>query len=305
MTTGNTMRKAMRTIRILLCAFIASAAPAAMAAQPPRLVISDLKVPTQLSAQERALLRQLPLVEVISESLTDSRSFRVQVRDDAGVQAILRELQIQKSSVAREGKAKPMGLDAPDYILEPTVTRLRSTTRFEKLELLAGMYTRIDAGDLEMQVRIYDMGGNVVFEETASAIAQYAKQEATEEQKRRGAAPSPAPMLRASRTASGAIVNAIVARINPITVLEVQDKVFIIDRGRNNGFDDKTAFVVYSQPRTIKNPNTGADHTVPGKRIGEARVVAMHEEVSELQFIDADGAQVATAGAIVRIKEAK
>jgi hypothetical protein len=93
-------RHAAPALLLLVCASIL---PGIAAAENPRLVITDLEVPRTLSERERSLVRQIDLVQVIREGLLDSSSFRVLVREDKGVQAILLERQIQDSPLAREG----------------------------------------------------------------------------------------------------------------------------------------------------------------------------------------------------------
>ena len=77
---------------------------------------------------------------------------------------------------------------------------------------------------------------------------------------------------------------------------------FIIDRGKNNGFDESTRFMVFGQPRVVVNPNTGEQRTIPGARIGEAKVVEIYEDVAELSLVSGNNSSV-TVGAIVRIVE--
>ncbi len=271
-------------------------------AQSPRLVINDLKVATSLNAQERDLLRQVNLTHVLREGLTDSRSFRVGVRENEGVQAIIREKQIQSSPLAREGKNNKLGLDTPEYFLEPTLQAFSVRTRFEKAELISGMYSRTDSATMQLVVRVFDAGGNTVFEETSNASAAFPRSEASEEDKARAAPPDPAPIIRAARSMARQVVDAIVARVNPITVVDVQPAVFVIDRGRNNGFDKNTHFLVYGPPRMKTIGDTGNTLRVPGEQVGEAELSQLFEDTAELKLTKGDPHKLAE-GCIVRVKE--
>src|SRR5690554_2792714 len=97
---------------LLGCAVLFTSA--AGAAESPRLVITDLKLPRSLSERERNVVRQLDIVQTLREELLDSRTFRVLVRENESVQAILRERQIQGSPLAREGKDDALGLDSAE-----------------------------------------------------------------------------------------------------------------------------------------------------------------------------------------------
>jgi hypothetical protein len=307
-------RRTRAAVGALLAALLL-ATGSVVAAEMPRLVIAPLKMPVKLTTVERKLLGEVDLVGIISEGLTDSRSFRIQVRDEAGVQALLHEKQVQASPLARgragEGERRSavagstrsdaaIGLDATNYILEPTLQLFTISTRFEKQELIAGMYDRIDTAQLQLAVRIIDLGGNVVFQETVHANPKFGRREATEEDKRRAQPPPLAPIRDAVTKAARSVVDAIVARINPITVLDVQGKTLVIDRGSKNGFDDNTVFSVYGEARQVANKTTGAMHLIPGRLIGKAKVIALHEDVAELEMTEGDAAGV-TAGAIVRV----
>lgn len=247
------------------------------------------------------MLGDLRLVEILSESLTDSRSFQVQVRDNAGVQELLKEREVQRSPLGSKRKNKfEVNLDTPDYILQPTLQAFSVSTRFEKLDVIAGMYDRIDTGNLQLHVRIIDLRGNVKFEDTARISAKFPRVEATEEQKRNATAPPTKPIRDAAILAAQGVVDSIVARVNPITVLAVHSSELVIDRGRNSGFDEKTIFGVYGPPKTGPHPNTGVMMWVGGEFIGQARVAALHEESTQLEMIKGDIAKVAV-GSIVRI----
>lgn len=281
------------------------AMPAAQADESPRLVITQLHVDQSVGARERSLLRQLPLVEVISRTLTSTRSFRVQVRDDAAVQALIQEIQVQHSPLSREGREKRFGLDAPDYILIPTLKALRTRTQYVKAELIAGMYERRDSGELELHVRVFDVGGNAVFERTVRESIGFGRaQEANEEQKQNNPPPPIGPIRVAAEKASLSIANAIIERTNPITVLMVRGGVLIIDRGQSSGFDENTVFSVHSKPEQVDHPTTGKKHNIPPQDLGEAVIVKIHEDSAELKLVKGDARDV-PVGSIVRIVEKK
>ena len=292
-------RHAAPALLLLVCASIL---PGIAAAENPRLVITDLEVPRTLSERERSLVRQIDLVQVIREGLLDSSSFRVLVRENKGVQAIIRERQIQDSPLAREGKTTQLGLDSAEYFLEPTLQSFSVRTSYEKLELISGMYERRDSASMQLAVRVFDAGGNSVFEETVSASASYPPREATEADKARATPPDAGPIRKAALRMARGVVDAIVARINPITVVDVQTDAFVIDRGRKNGFDEHTRFIVYGPTRVKKHPERGDEIRLPGERIGEAKLAALFEDRAELTLTSGDAKKLVD-GCIVRIAQ--
>ncbi|MEJ0040432.1 MAG: CsgG/HfaB family protein [Gammaproteobacteria bacterium] len=294
-------RITLRFVLALLLTVVAVGVRPALA-QSPRLVITDLKIATSLDAQEKNLLRQVNLTQVLREGLTDSRSFRVGVRENESVQAILRERQIQGSPLARDGKNDKLGLDTAEYFLEPTLQAFSVRTRFEKAELLSGMYSRTDSATMQLVVRVFDAGGNTVFEETSNGSAAFPRSEASDEDKARAAPPDAAPIVRAARLMARQVIDALIARINPITVVDVQSTVFIIDRGRNNGFDRSTRFMVYGPPRMKTIGDTGNTIRVAGEQVGEAELSELFEDTASLKLTKGDPHKLAE-GCIVRVKE--
>jgi hypothetical protein len=279
------------------------ATPAARAAESPRMVITPLHVESPVGSRERALLRVMPLVDVLRHTLTNTHSFRVQVRDDAAVRELIRELQVQQSPLAREGREKRFGLDTPDYILIPTLKSLRTRTEYTKADLIAGMYERRDSGELELHVQVLDLGGTVVFERSAREIINFGRpREATEEQKRANAPPPVGPVRAAAEKASQRLVNALIARTNPITVLRVRGDVLVIDRGAGSGFDQNTVFTVLSPPEEEEHPTTGRKYRISATDFGEARVVRIGDDTAELRLVNGDATKV-PKGSVVRIEE--
>lgn len=285
---------------LLGCAVLFTSA--AGAAESPRLVITDLKLPRSLSERERNVVRQLDIVQTLREELLDSRTFRVLVRENESVQAILRERQIQGSPLAREGKDDALGLDSAEYFLEPTLQSFSLRTHYEPMPLLPGMYERTDSASMQLAVRVFDGGGNTVFEETVQASAGYPAREATEAEKARSAPRELGPIRKAAKSMTRRVVGAIVARVNPITVIDVQPTVFIIDRGRNNGFDKNTRFAVYAPSRTVVHKVRGDEISVPGRYLGEARLATVFEDVAELKLTEGELKEV-VPGCVVRIIE--
>jgi hypothetical protein len=51
---------------------------------------------------------------------------------------------------------------------------------------------------------------------------------------------------------------------------------------------------VFSSPRQIKHPNTGATQRIPGARVAEATITEVHEDVSFATLVqDAEGGELA------------
>jgi hypothetical protein len=267
--------------------------------EPPRVAILALGGLDRLDQRETAMIRQVDVVQQLRERLIDSRSFWVVMRDQQGIDAVLGERDI--AAVDDPAKADVLGLDTADFFLEPTLT-FNLVTSYEPLPLLDDIYQRSDRAEVELAVRVFDDVGNIRFEERVQQSIRYEPIQADEEARRRNGARPVEPVHAAMRSLVGSVVGAIVARINPITVLDVQPLGFIIDRGKNNGFDESTRFMVFGQPRVVVNPNTGEERTIPGARIGEAKVVEIYEDVAELSLVSGSNSSV-TVGAIVRIVE--
>ena len=71
-------------------------------------------------------------------------------------------------------------------------------------------------------------------------------------------------------------------------VLAQQDESFIIAGGPSQGLTEGTELLVYKQGRTIKNPQTGANITLPGKLAAKVVLVTSfgEDEFSEISFAD-------------------
>lgn len=277
--------------------------PAARAAENPRIVVTQLHVDAAVGSRERALLRELPLVDVLKRTLTNTNSFRVQVRNDPAVQELIRELQVQKSPLAREGREKRLGLDAPDYLLIPTLKTLRTRTEYAEAKLLAGMYQRTDSGEIELHVQVFNLGGNVVFDRTARESIVFGRsKEATEDEKRANRPPPVGPVRAAAEKSSQQLVNALIARTNPIIVLAVRGDVLVIDRGAGSGFDKSTVFTVHSPPEETVHPTTQRKYRISKVDFGDAEVVRIDEDTTDIRLKNGDGTKV-PEHSIVRIKE--
>lgn len=275
----------------------------AAAADRARLVIADVQMPASLSARERGIAQQIAFGAKINDGLAAARSFDVLVRDDAAVQAILREMQIQKTPLARDGKNAKLGLDLPDYILVPTLRRFSVNTTFEKQDLLAGRYERRDTAVMELNVRVIDAGGATVFEKTVTGQPSFEPREASEEEKARATPPPLAPFNAQAARMARAIVDAINVRINPIVVVKVDTASFYILRGSDNGFAEKSRFEVFSPNEKVKVADQDREVTIPGKRIGTAEVIAMYDDVAELRMLDGDLQKVLVNSTVRTVKE--
>lgn len=270
------------------------------AAERPRIVITRIQLEQALSDRERQGLMQVDLIQVLREALLDSRSFTVLTRDNASVQSIVEEMNLGDSPLAADGAESPGGLEVASYFLQPTVKQFRLTTRYEPMEMLPDVYERHDSADLEIAVLVFDGSGQTLFEERVSRSRSFAPVEADETARRRNAPRHLADVKAETRDMLRSIVDAMVTRINPITVIDVQQRAFIIDRGRNNGFDESTRFWVFAPSRTVRHPTTGEDIVVPGDRVGMAKISKLYEDVAEATLVHGDPGQV-EAGMTLRI----
>ncbi len=270
-------------------------------AERPRLAILDLAAATGLNNRETQVAAQVDVVQKLREGLIDSGSFLVVARDDRNLQAIARERVIANADSDPAAQVR-LGLDTADYYLEPVWSRFDLATSYTEVPLLEGSYDRSDSADLELTARVFDDAGNILFEERVSRIVRYPNIEADEAARTRNAARAIGPIADAAAGLVDDVITAMISRINPIVVLDAQAASFVIDRGKNNGFDKDTRFSVFAQARTVVHPTTGEPRTIPGSRIGEAQVVEIYEEVAELKLVTGDNSAV-PVGAIVRIIE--
>lgn len=269
-------------------------------AERHRLVISQYEVANELSSREIQALKQSDLIQLLREAMIDSRSFSVLTRENNTVQAILKERQIQDSPLSRENNEQGLGLDITSYFLQPTIKRFDIVTRYQPMELLKDMYERNDSFYFDFSVRIFDTGGNILFEERVERQHSLKPVEADEAERRRNSVRGMSVIRDEIKEIAREIADAVVARINPIVVLDVQGNAIIIDRGKNNGFDMNTRLAVYGESKTIVHPRTGESRTIPGAYIGDARVSRLYEDIAELQLIEGS-VEAVKIGCIVRI----
>ena len=102
----------------LLVALMALWVPLAASAQvePPRVAILDLDGLDQLDQREKAMLRQIDVVQQLREGLIDSRSFWVVARDEDSVGAIFDERAIAAADADPRAPQK-VGLDTADFFI--------------------------------------------------------------------------------------------------------------------------------------------------------------------------------------------
>jgi len=70
-------------------------------------------------------------------------------------------------------------------------------------------------------------------------------------------------------------------------VLAKEDDLYIISGGESQGLQTGTTLFLYENGRTVKNPQTGAPITLPGKKIGSMEIVYSvgEDEFNELSFV--------------------
>ena len=74
-------------------------------------------------------------------------------------------------------------------------------------------------------------------------------------------------------------------------VLSVEDGTYLISGGASQGLAAGDKFNVYTKGKTVKNPQTGMDVELPGKKIGEVTVVSSFGDTpeNELSFCSYEG----------------
>ncbi len=288
----NLLTKVLRRIAEIFLA-LAVFASTASAAQP-RLVFAAEQTPEQLSAHERHLLQQTDWVSRLQTSLQKSRSIVLLTRDVEDIELILQEKQLAESDLGAGDDSSGFKLDIADSILRPVVKRFDVHTTYGAIPLVDNIFERNDTVTLEFAVEVIGIDGTVRFTKAISDSFSYPSTEATLEQKRSGHFRAAGPVRASSDTIVARLVDAVVTRINPITVLDVQADYFVIDRGVDSGLSTGDRMQVFASPQQIKHPNTGAIQRIPGARIGEATITKVHEDVSFATLVqDAEGGELA------------
>lgn len=296
---------AFAAVMLLLVAALPFVSAANASDNTPRLVISKLELPANLSARERSVVKQIDFMQLMREALLDSRTFTVLAREDKTVQAIIHEKSVADSTLALDASNTTLGLKVAEYFLQMSLVRFDMHSHYEPMELLTDKYDRRDSVKAELLVLIYDAAGQIKFEERVKHSQNYDPVEADKESMQRNDIRHLSAIRKDAAGLVVAVASAITARINPIVVLDVQNDTLIIDRGKNNGFDEKTRLKVYAKSKQVEHPITGDMRVIPGAYIGEAKIHALHEDVAELSLIDGALTDV-EPGAIVRvIKESK
>ena len=275
---------------LLVLTVFASTASAAQ----PRVVFATEHAPEQLSAHERHLLQQTDWVSQLRMSLQQSRTVVVLTRDVEDLESILQEKQLADSDFGASDDSSGFRLNIADSILRPVVKRFDVHTTYEAIPLVDNIFERNDTVTVELAVEVIGIDGTVRFTKAVSDRFSYPSTEATLEQKRRGHFRAAGPVRARSDTIVASLVDAIVTRINPITVLDIQAGYFVVDRGAASGLSAGDRMQVFSSPRQIKHPNTGATQRIPGARVAEATITEVHEDVSFATIAqDAEGGELA------------
>jgi curli biogenesis system outer membrane secretion channel CsgG len=77
-------------------------------------------------------------------------------------------------------------------------------------------------------------------------------------------------------------------------ILAQEDDLYIISGGPSQGLQPGSTLMLYENGRTVKNPQTGAAITLPGKQIGTMEVVYSvgEDEFNELSFVTLSGGPI-------------
>ena len=281
--------KVTRTILTVVTAFLALSALANTAsAQQPRVVISSVEIPDRLSAHERYLLKQVDWVTELRNQLQQSRSVILLSRDARSLEAILAEKRLADSDLSRGGSSEQFGLQVGDSILRPIVRKFDVWTNYQPVELLDNVDERTDSVSIEYTIRIVGADGVERFSKDVSTSFEYPAVEETLEEKRQGRFRDVGPLRPRSNAMVSELVAAIALRINPITIVDVQDTYFVIDRGRDSGISAGDRFQVYGSSRVVEHAVNNRKIRIPGARIGEAEITEAHDDIAFARMVVAD-----------------
>ena len=267
-----------------------SAAPGNTAmAQPPGLIIAATEFPDDLSAHGRYLLKELDWVAELESQLQQSRSVVLLTRDAKNIQAILQEKNLAESSLSQGGDSADFGLAVADSILRPVVSRFDVRTRYQSIELLDGVYERTDSLSIEYTIRVFAPNGVERFHKDVAMQYTFPAIEETGPEKRTGRFRAAGSLRARSDALVAELVDAITLRINPMTVIDVQARYFVIDRGRAGGIAAGDRFQVYAPSRVVEHAVNKRKIRIPGKRIGEARITEVHDDIAFASLVAGAG----------------
>lgn len=280
----NTRRAQILVLTLFALTFLADSA----LSQQPRLVISSVEVPEHLSAHERYLLNELDWVAELRTQLQQSRSVILLARDQKSIESILQEKQLADSDLGRGDDPDRFGLVTGDSILRPIVKKFEVWTNHKPIELLDDVDERTDIVTIEYAIRIMGTDGVERFSKEVSARYDFPTIEETSEEKRRGRFRNAEPLRSRSDALVSELVGAVALRINPITVIDVQESYFVIDRGLDGGITTGDRFQVFAPSKVVEHAVNKRKIRIPGKRIGEAEITEAHDDIAFAKMIVTD-----------------
>lgn len=298
----NSTIRSLGKIAMVVSTSVLLIAPGLASAQRPRLVITQMQFPENMSVIEQQLVSQIDFIQVFREAMLDSRTFSPLLRDDVSVQALLQEKTISDSPLAVDADSL-MGLVTTDYFLEPVLRDFNIRTSYSRMELRDDLYERSDSVSIELSATIYNTQGEYQFEQRESFERSFPVVVADESARQTDALRNVTAIREGSSELVRGIVDGIVTRVNPLTILRVYEEYFLIDRGRNNGFNEGSRFMVFEPSETITHPVTGAAQVIPGRRIGEATVLQIYEDSAELRMSPSINSTINTGYTIRLIEE--
>ena len=268
-------------LKSLLLLLVVISASSVYAAQP-RLVIAKTEVPQHLSAHGRYLLGQTGWVSRLSLQISKSGSARVLTRDSDDLRVILGEGQLARSSLAA-GDGEEFTLRTADSLLRPIVRRFDVATTYTPVPLVENRFERRDSVSFEYEIRVLGTDGTEKFKKILTGEYHFPEIQETLEQRKQRRFRNPDSLQGVSNGVVDQMVNAIVVRINPITVIAVRDGFFVIDRGEDSGVSPGDRLQVYTESETIVH--NGKRSVIPGQPLAEAKIYEVHEDVSFVRLL--------------------
>ena len=263
-----------------------TAASAGQDAQKPAASLSPLKINTSISKGSRSLLKRLDIAKRLREAIVDSGLFAIYSRDSEELkQSLQRERELAESGLAKQDEAINYSYQLTSYFFSPEVVSFTAYSTYSSVPFVKGIYDRRDIASIIIRLAVLGSDGEVLFEESGKDSFNSGKYEYESKTPPKGGHPSFSNLEKMADRSIHKLLNAIDARVNPITIYDRYKDVVLLNRGKNNGFKKGTRMIVFSPPKEWTNPNTGVTHRMPGRQVGEIEIIRIEEEHSEAKII--------------------
>ena len=234
---------------------VINSANAAM--EKPRIALKPPSIGNTVNKNARRHLDVEVLAAEMEAALQGTRKFEILNRNKGILKAVRDEQQLVSDEIEISGANYLVVTDVQDFVFYRKATPIPN---------IGNKYTRVDSGQLVLNVKIIDVKRNAVkmafnLKDTFSTNKKVVN--------KRGGTPSRVHYLGMAKKIAGKMADKLIDAVFPMVVIKAKDKKIWINRGQDGGLKKGDALNVYRVGEELIDPYTkeklGADEEYVGK----------------------------------------